>query len=127
DEGFFVSHAWLRFVESQVPAEYVVATAAGRVVAALPLYRVDHEPNAWYDPRRLAALVGADEPVVLAGSRAGYRSTLLGAGAAGLGAALEEALSAAGPLVFPFLTSRAPAALAAAAPVTAAPDTVEAE
>ena len=128
DAGFFVSHAWLRFVESQVPAEYVVATAAGRVVAALPLYRVAHEPNAWYDPRRLAALVGADEPVVLAGSRAGYRSTLLDAGAAGLAAALEEALSsAAGPLVFPFLTSPALAALAAVAPVTAALDTVEAE
>jgi uncharacterized protein len=127
DEGFFVSHAWLRFVESQVPAEYVAATAAGRVAAALPFYRVAHEPNAWYDPRRLAALVGADEPVLLAGSRAGYRSTLLGAGAP-LAAALEEALSSAGaPLVFPFLTSQALAALAAVAPVTAALDTVEAE
>jgi uncharacterized protein len=128
DEGFHVSHAWLRFVESQVPAEYAVATAGGRVVAALPLYRVAHEPNAWYDPRRLAALVGADEPVVLAGSRAGYRSTLLARGTEELAAALEEALSStAGPLVFPFLTSRALAALAAVAPVTAALDTVEAE
>ena len=127
DEGFFVSHAWLRFVESQVPAEYVAATAGGRVVAALPLYRVAHEPNAWYDPRRLAALVGADEPVVLAGSRAGYRSTLLASGPDELAAVLEEALaSVAEALVFPFLTSRALAALAAVAPVTAALDTVEA-
>ena len=128
DEGFHVSHAWLRFVEGQVPAEYAVAVTEGRVVAALPLYRVAHEPNAWYDPRRLAALVGADEPVVLAGSRAGYRSTLLAAGPSELAAALQEALSSsAGPLVFPFLTSPALATLAAVAPVTAALDTVEAE
>jgi uncharacterized protein len=128
DEGFYASHAWLRFVESRVPVEYAVAAAGGRVAAALPLYRVAHEPNAWYDPRRLAALVGADEPVVLAGSRAGYRSTLLAAGPDELAAALEEALaSVAAPLVFPFLTSRALAELAAVAPVTATFDTVEAE
>jgi uncharacterized protein len=128
DDGFHVSHAWLRLVESQVPAEYVVATAGGRVVAALPLYRVAHEPNAWYDPRRLAALVGADEPVVLAGSRAGYRSTPLAVGPSELAATLDEAqASIEGPLVFPFLTSRALAALAAVAPVTAVLDTVEAE
>jgi uncharacterized protein len=127
DEGFYVSHAWLRFVESQVPVEYAVATSGGRVVAALPLYRVAHEANAWYDPRRLAALVGADEPVVLAGSRAGYRSTLLAAGPDELAAMLEQALTpVAEALVFPFLTSRALAALAAVAPVTAALDTVEA-
>jgi hypothetical protein len=127
DEGFFVSHAWLRFVESQVPADYVVAAAGGRVVAALPLYRVAREPNAWYEPGRLAALVGVDDPVVLAGSRAGYRSTLLAAGTAELAAVLEEALSSvAEALVFPFLTSRALAALAAVASVTAALDTVEA-
>jgi uncharacterized protein len=127
DDGFHVSHAWLQFVESQVPAEYAVAAAGGRVVAALPLYRVEHEPNAWYDPKRLADLVGADEPVVLAGSRAGYRSTVLAAGPSELAAALDEALSSiAEPLVFPFLTSRAVAALGAVVPVTAALDTVEA-
>jgi len=127
DDGFHGSHAWLRFVESQVSAEYAVAVAGGRVVAALPLYRVAHEPNAWYDPKRLAALVGVDEPVVLAGSRAGYRSTVLAAGASELAAALDEALSSiVEPLVFPFLTSRALAALGAVVPVTAALDTVEA-
>lgn len=132
EDGLYVSHAWLRCVEAHGEARYAVASPAGDVAAAIPLYRVQPEPNPWYDPARLAELLGHEGSFLLAGARAGYRTTLLAASREALAAALEEARSLASgegatALVFPFLTSAALAALASVAPVTAALDTVEAE
>ena len=139
--GFYVSHAWLRLLEEQplVAARYITVFADERLVGALPVYRVEREPNPWYRPERYRDLLGVDGEYLLAGSRSAYRNTLLldpGLDPARAAEVLELLLAAAlrhaaglglHGLAFLFLTSAACAALARIVPLAYAIDDVEAE
>jgi hypothetical protein len=76
--GFYQSHSWLRSVEGHPHAEPVyilVEDTDGRLVAALPVYKVNEETNQRYDVRRLPN--PGSYPDVVLGNRRGFRSALL--------------------------------------------------
>lgn len=76
--SFYLSYAWLRMGESDRSADvsYLLARDAGRLVAALPLYRVHAERNSFYQPAKL--LDGRwDGRYLIAGSRRAYTNGIL--------------------------------------------------
>lgn len=76
--GFYLSHAWLRTLESvpQSDVTYVlVDDHNGSLVAALPVYTVYDEVNHRYDARRIPD--SGSYPELVLGSRRGYRSGLM--------------------------------------------------
>lgn len=55
EDSLYTCHRWLTFVEQDTTAvhRYVTVEGDGRLMAALPLYEVLTEENAFYDPKRL--------------------------------------------------------------------------
>lgn len=78
-DDLYQSSGWLGGIErdTTATARYLVARSAGRLIGALPLYRVDHEVNPAYLPQRSAALRQCGGDYLLAGARRGYHSDLL--------------------------------------------------
>lgn len=154
DDGFYLSHDWLRYVDTE-PHErsrYLLATQGGQLTGALVLNWVDDPATIRYRAGHFADLLGIDGRTLLAGATRGYRTTLLlqqpgaaddphahharGPDADGRGrtlaALLRAALSAAhedgcAGIVLPFLTTGALVELARVARVRAAFDLPEAE
>lgn len=76
--GFYLSHAWLRTLESdpQSDVTYIlVDDHSGSLVAALPVYTVYDEVNHRYDARLISD--SGRYPELVLGNRRGYRSALM--------------------------------------------------
>lgn len=75
-DSLYTCHRWLTFVEQDSTAvpRYVTVEGDGRLVAALPLYEVLTEENAFYDPERLVdgRWQGGH---LIAGARRGFATT----------------------------------------------------
>jgi predicted N-acyltransferase len=138
DDGFYLSHAWLRYVESEgfEQPRYLLSRDGGVPRGALTVYRVRQAPNIRYRAEHFAELLGVDGDTLIAGACRGYRSTLLlppGAGREETLAALVESarmLAAAegcAGIVLPFLTTPGLLEVATLAPVRAAFEMPEAE
>lgn len=141
DDGFYVSHAWLRTVAHDPLARdsYACVRAHGRLAVALPVYEVEHEATERYAPERFARLFGRGSRFLVAGAHAAYRTTLLidpelrgerrhEAVRAALAEALAQcAATACDGVVLPFLTTDALREVAAVVPATAVLDDVEAD
>lgn len=78
-DDFYQSHEWLASVEHDSTAKpcYLVARLAGRLVGALPVYRVEFEGNAFYKPDRLRKLLRVSGGYLVAGSRRCYHSSVM--------------------------------------------------
>jgi uncharacterized protein len=139
EDGFYLSHDWLRFVESEGEAEarYLVAREAGALRGALTMYRMCATPRPRYRQEHFRSLLGADGEFLIAGGCMGYRSTLLlapeaPARAGTLTSLIEAALAQASTegsagVVLPFLSTAALREVAGVFPVRAALDITEAE
>jgi predicted N-acyltransferase len=79
DDGFYLSHDWLSYVESEQAEQprYLLATDSGIPRGALTLYRVLQAPNLRYRAEHFRDLLGVPGRTLLAGACRGYRSTLL--------------------------------------------------
>jgi hypothetical protein len=79
DDGFYLSRAWLNFVEAESPGSprYLFAAESGALRGALALYRADDAITFRYRPQHFRDLLGIDGRFLLAGASRGYRSTLL--------------------------------------------------
>lgn len=136
DGSFFLSHRWLRYVESErteLP-RYALAVADGTIQGALPLYQVRKAYRALYRGGHFRELLGFTGEALLAGACRGFRSTLLTVPrpAGALTALIEWARREAARdgyagIVLPFLTTPALRAVARVARVRAAFDMAEAE
>lgn len=76
--GFYLSHAWLRTLESDPHSDVtyiLVDDHNGSLVAALPVYTVYEEANQRYDVRRISD--SGSYPELALGNRRGYRSALM--------------------------------------------------
>ena len=76
--SFYLCHSWLSAQDAGQPvdARYLLARSGGRLVGALPVYRVRNETNAFYLPERCAD--GRWQgPYLLAGARRAYANGLL--------------------------------------------------
>ncbi|HXM56914.1 MAG TPA: GNAT family N-acetyltransferase [Candidatus Dormibacteraeota bacterium] len=76
---FYQSHEWLAAIESDrtARARYLVAWSGGRLLGALPLYRVEFEGSASYQPDRLRTMLRVDGRYLVAGARRCYRSGVM--------------------------------------------------
>jgi uncharacterized protein len=76
--SFYLCHSWLSAQDADQPidAVYLLARSGGRLVGALPVYRVRNETNAFYLPERCAdgRWLGS---YLLAGTRRAYTNSLL--------------------------------------------------
>jgi uncharacterized protein len=140
DDGFYSSHDWLRFAESESlqRSRYLLASEAGRLTGALPVnWITDSDARSWRG-ERFADLLGMKGRPLLAGATLGYRTTLLlGQPEArdrrrSLAALVRAALSAAqqdgcSGIVLPFLTTGALTELAGVAHLRAAFEMPDAE
>ncbi|MGD0555393.1 MAG: GNAT family N-acetyltransferase [Streptosporangiaceae bacterium] len=120
DEGFYLSHDWLRFVaaEPNEDSRYLLARDDdGVLIGGLVLTQIRDAKTARYRPQHFDELLGTGDDILVAGATRGYRSSLLLAGAADsrpevLAALLREALTIAqaqrrAGIVLPYLTSGA--------------------
>jgi uncharacterized protein len=139
DDGFYLSHDWLRYVEAE-PYErsrYLLCMDSGAPAGALVLSWVDDAATVRYRPEHFSELLGVDGGTLIAGATRGYKSTLLLAqSAANRGEILAELLRTAisvareegrAGVVLPFLTTGTLAEVASVARVRAAFDIPEAE
>jgi len=137
DGGFYQSHGWLTFVESEGTARtaYVCVWQGDRLVLGLPLYDVRYETVDGYRMARYERQLGISGRHLVAGARRGYRSDLTLRPGPGARAALPAALDAARGLaaragaeglVWPYLTTDHLRALGEAAGLDAAFDDAEA-
>jgi uncharacterized protein len=139
DDGFYLSHDWLRYVETE-PYErsrYLLSPDSGVLAGALVLNWVRDAFTVRYRGEHFADLLGIEGRTLIAGGSRGYRSTLLlapsGASRAEtLAALLRAALAVAredgcAGIVLPFLTTPALAEVAGVARMRAAFDIPEAE
>jgi predicted N-acyltransferase len=78
-DDFYQSRDWLAVVEQDNTAspQYLLASSAGRLVGALPVYEVKHEITQAYQPEKLRSLLGAPGDHLLAGTRRCYRSEIM--------------------------------------------------
>ncbi|MGE5292255.1 MAG: GNAT family N-acetyltransferase [Micromonosporaceae bacterium] len=78
-DDFYQSHEWLAAVErdSTAKSRYVLASLAGRLVGALPIYQVGFEGNPSYQAERLQALLGRKGSYLIVGARRCYRSNVM--------------------------------------------------
>jgi uncharacterized protein len=78
-DDFYQSRDWLAVVEQDNTArpQYLLASSAGRLVGALPVYEVKHEITQAYEPEKLRSLLGAPGDHLLAGARRCYRSEIM--------------------------------------------------
>lgn len=137
DDGFYLSRAWLSFVEAEAPASpwYLFSAEAGALRGALALYRGDNAVTFRYRPQHFRDLLGIDGTFLIAGASRGYRSTLLLGGAdrddtlVRLLRRAREMASAEGyaEVILPFLTTEALLETARVLPVRASFDVAEAE
>lgn len=125
DEGFYLSHDWLRYVETEPneDSRYLLARDdQGLLVGGLVLSRIRDAMTIRYRPEHFGELLGSGDEILVAGATRGYRSPLLLAGQGEkrrevLAALLREALAIAqaqnrAGIVLPFLTSEALAEIA---------------
>jgi predicted N-acyltransferase len=140
DDGFYSSYDWLRYTETdpRQRSRYLLASDAGLLTGALPVYWVDDPEAPMIRADRYAQMFGFDGRMLVAGATHGYRTTLLlGQHEAGdrsetLTALVRGALSVAredgcAGIVLPFLTTGALIDLAGVARVRAAFERPEAE
>src|SRR5947209_5819293 len=78
DRSFYLCHSWLSAQDAGQPvdAEYLLARSAGRLVGALPVYRVRKETNDFYLPEGCADGRWRGR-YLLAGARRAYTNSLL--------------------------------------------------
>jgi predicted N-acyltransferase len=78
DRSFYLCHSWLSAQDSGQPidAVYLLARSCGRLVGALPVYRVREETNAFYRPERCADGRWQGH-YLIAGARRAYTNGLL--------------------------------------------------
>jgi uncharacterized protein len=76
--SFYLCHSWLSAQDADQPidAVYLLARSGGRLVGALPVYRVRNETNAFYLPQRCADGRWQGS-YLLAGARRAYTNSLL--------------------------------------------------
>jgi uncharacterized protein len=138
DDGFYVSHNWLRFVEADpaIDARYLLAVDADGLRGGLPLYRPRPQPIFRYNAEHFKDLLGVEESYLVAGAMRGYQSALVltpetADGDQALAALLESAAAMAAEegctgVVLPFLPTPALLKVARVAPIQAAFDIAEA-
>jgi hypothetical protein len=75
-DAFYLCHGWLAGIERDldVDASYVVVELEGRVVGAMPVYRVGREMSRAYRPERFRGALGVDGEMLFAGALRGYRT-----------------------------------------------------
>lgn len=138
DDGFYLSHDWLRYVETEPyeQSRYLLSLDSGVLTGALVLNRIRDAFTVRYRGEHFADLLGIEGRTLIAGGSRGYRSTLLLARSASraetLSALLRSALTVAredgcAGIVLPFLTTPALAEVARVARMRAAFDFPEAE
>jgi uncharacterized protein len=132
-DDFYQSRDWLAVVEHDTTAtpQYLLASSAGELVGALPVYEVKREVSPAYQPEKLRSLLGAPGDHLLAGARRCYRSEIMVARSlpeterqritaalvrAALAAAAERGMSGIG---FRYLPTSALTRLGGVAPVVA--------
>ncbi len=78
DRSFYLCHSWLSAQDAGQPVDavYLLARSAGRLVGALPIYRVRNETNAYYRPEQCADGRWQGR-YLLAGARRAYANSLL--------------------------------------------------
>jgi uncharacterized protein len=141
DDGFYLSHDWLRYVEPEhhERSRYLLARQGDRLTGGLVLSWLDDPATIRYRPGHFADLLGIEGRTLLAGASRGYRTTLLlerpfsaEGRAQTLAALLRTALAVArddgcAGIVLPFLTTGALTEMAGVARLRAALDLPEAE
>jgi uncharacterized protein len=78
-DDFYQSHEWLAVVERDSTARphYVRAWLDGRLVGALPAYKVEFEGSPFYQQDRLRGLLRVPGSYLLAGARRCYHSSVM--------------------------------------------------